>query len=326
VKTVILHDYVPSDATPDQMDNLHQMQSVRSALNELGHETISLAVADSMEETSNELRRLAPDRVFNLVESVQGSGRWIHLAPEMLQKAGLPYTGGSSTAILETTNKLMAKNRLRQAGLPTPDWITMDSASAEVSGEARYIVKSTWEHASFGMDEFAVITVRDIDALRLELENRALTMGGEWFAEEYIDGREFNLSLLATMESTPEVLPPAEILFPGFGPDMTRIVGYRAKWVADSFEYSHTPRTFEMTGQDADLLRHLVDLSLKCWALFGLRGWARVDFRVDHDNRPCILEINANPCLAEDAGFIASARRAGLDYPQVIERILNDVK
>jgi D-alanine-D-alanine ligase len=325
VKIVILHDRVPSSAAPDQLDNLHQMQSVQAALNELGHETLSLAVSERFEETSDELHWLAPELVFNLVESVQGSARWIHLAPEMLQKTCLPYTGGSSRAIQETTNKLMAKRRLRQAGLPTPEWITLDDASADIISEARFIIKSTWEHASFGMDESAVISVRGIDELRLELENRTLTMGGEWFAEEYIDGREFNLSLLAT-DTTPEVLPPAEILFPGFSPDMTRIVGYRAKWVADSFEYSHTPRTFEVSGQDADLVRHLTELAQRCWMLFELRGWARVDFRVDNDNRPYILEINANPCLADDGGFIAAARRAGLDYPQVIARILNDVK
>ena len=130
------------------------------------------------------------------------------------------------------------------------------------------------------MDESAVISDRDTEELRQELENRTLTMGGEWFAEEYIDGREFNLSLLA-MDTGPEVLPPAEILFPGFSPGMTRIVGYRAKWVADSFEYNHTPRTFEMTDQDADLVEHLTELAQRCWTLFELRGWARVDFRVE---------------------------------------------
>lgn len=319
-----MHDRVPPDAAPEALDNLFQMRSVQTALIELGHETHSLEVSDPLDGTPAELRLLAPDVVFNLVESVRGSGRWIHLAPEMLENMNLPFTGGPSRAILETTNKLMAKNRLRQAGLPTPEWVTLNHASADITAETKYIVKSTWEHASFGMDDEAILTVRDVAELRRELEARTRAMGGEWFAEEFIDGREFNLSLLGNATG-PDVLPPAEIVFPEFGPDMARIVGYRAKWVADSFEYSHTPRTFDLTDRDDDLVNHLTDLAKKCWALFELRGWARVDFRVDQNNRPFILEINANPCLADDAGYIAAARQAGLDYPHVVDRILKDV-
>ena len=53
-----------------------------------------------------------------------------------------------------------------------------------------------------------------------------------------------------------------------------------------------------------------------------LRGWARVDFRVDGSGRPCILEVNANPCLSPDAGFAAGLERAGIAYPDAIARIV----
>ena len=110
----------------------------------------------------------------------------------------------------------------------------------------------------------------------------------------------------------PQVLPPAEIDFGDFPPDKPRIVGYQAKWDDESFEYHHTPRRFEFPSTDRALLAELSRLAADCWHQFGLRGYVRVDFRVDRDGRPWILEVNSNPCLSLDAGFAAAVQRAGI--------------
>ena len=103
-----------------------------------------------------------------------------------------------------------------------------------------------------------------------------------------------------------------------------RMVGYRAKWVEGSFEYGNTPRRFEFPPEDAGLLRSLVSLSRECWRVFDLRGYARVDFRVDASGRPWVLEINTNPCISPDAGFMAAAERDGLSIEDVVRRIVAD--
>ena len=90
----------------------------------------------------------------------------------------------------------------------------------------------------------------------------------------------------------------------------------------DSFEYQHTRRRFDLPAADRPLLERLEDLAMRCWHLFGLRGYARVDFRVDAAGDPWVLEVNANPCLAPDAGFAAAAQRAAVPYERAIERIL----
>jgi D-alanine-D-alanine ligase len=122
-----------------------------------------------------------------------------------------------------------------------------------------------------------------------------------------------------------EVLPPAEIDFSAFPPEKPRIVGHRAKWDENSFEYNHTPRTFDFHEADRPLLDEISGLSQKCWELFSLRGWARVDFRVDTEGRPWILEINTNPCLSPDAGFFAALARAGIPFDEAIQRIVEEV-
>lgn len=167
------------------------------------------------------------------------------------------------------------------------------------------------------------MTTGSAEHLLARIEERRKTLGVAFFAETYIEGREFNLSLLASSRG-PEVLPPAEIRFEGFPETRRKIVGYRAKWVEDSFEYTHTPRTFRFPQSDGPLLLSLADLAKRCWTLFRLRGYARVDFRVDGEGRPWVLEVNTNPCLSPDAGFAAASREAGLAFPEVIRRIVAD--
>jgi D-alanine-D-alanine ligase len=105
---------------------------------------------------------------------------------------------------------------------------------------------------------------------------------------------------------------------------MPRIVDYRAKWDEAAFEYHHTPRRFDFDSTDSRLLERLKTLARQCWHYFGLAGYARVDFRVDHEGNPWILEINANPCLSPDAGFAAALEKAGIAYVDAIGRIIDD--
>jgi D-alanine-D-alanine ligase len=174
------------------------------------------------------------------------------------------------------------------------------------------------------MDDDAVCDVADPARLVEELRRRAAALGGEAFAEQYIEGREFNVAVLAG-PGGPQVLPPAEMRFLDFPPGKPHIVGYRAKWVEDSFEYRNTVRTFEARPGDHALHLQLIELATACWHRFGLRGYARVDFRVDAAGRPWVLEVNANPCLAPDAGFLAAATAGGLSLRDVLGRILADV-
>jgi D-alanine-D-alanine ligase len=100
------------------------------------------------------------------------------------------------------------------------------------------------------------------------------------------------------------------------------IIGHRAKWHETSFEYHHTPRSFRFPEKDRPLIEHMKRLALICRRLFGLRGYVRIDFRVDDAGQPWILEINTNPCLSPDAGFAAAVQEAGMEYDDAIGRIV----
>ncbi len=327
MKVAVVHNRVTAQDSPDARDVLIQADAVSGALVSLGHEVAILSCSLDLEKMQLSLRETEPDLVFNLVEELDGHGRLIHLFPSLLDSLKLPYTGPPSDAVFLTSHKTMAKQLMRSAGLPTPAWVgpypSAGPLSAVKDEASIWIIKSLWEHASVGLDAGSVVNTGSTEILSSEMRKRCVSLGGSCFAEEFIDGREFNLSVLAG-EHGPEILPPAEIIFEGFEPDMVRIVDYQAKWEEDSFTYHHTPRRFDFSAADLVLLDQLRDIARRCWDAFGLAGYVRVDFRVDRGGHPYILEINSSPCLSPDAGFAAAVERAGMGFDQAVARIVAD--
>ncbi|MCI0496332.1 D-alanine--D-alanine ligase, partial [candidate division KSB1 bacterium] len=216
----------------------------------------------------------------------------------------------------------LAKRVLQSANIFTPEWLTNAMIQqGDIPFDPPYIVKAVWEHASIGLSEKSIIG--DIKQLETMMQQQIQTTGETWFAEKFIDGREFNLSIIGGSDG-PQVLPPAEIVFQDFPAGKPRIVDYRAKWEETSYEYLHTVRTFDFPETDKSLLQKLAEIAIRCWHVFELRGYARVDFRVDEAHTPYVLEVNVNPCLSPDAGFYAACQRAGFSYAQVIRRIIED--
>ena len=322
MRVAVLHSAVPADASPDELDTLVQVESISKALAAAGHEIIAVPCGLDLAAAKAALVAVAPDLVVNLVESLDGTGRLIHLAPALVERLGLPMTGCPSDGILLTSNKLLAKELLRARGLPVPDWFALPAPHQALPAlpAGRLIIKSLWEHASVGLSDASVVAPASAAELAAELGQRRAALGGDCFAEQFVDGREFNLSVLEGPDG-PRVLPPAEIRFVDFPEGKPRIVDFRAKWETDSFEYEHTVRSLDFPPEDAPLLARLQELALGAFAAFGLRGYARVDFRVDGRGEPFILEVNANPCLSPDAGFAAAAARAGLQYDDVVLEI-----
>ncbi|BEQ15406.1 D-alanine--D-alanine ligase family protein [Desulfoferula mesophila] len=320
MRIVVLHDAVNEGARPDLADNLVQARQAARCLGELGHQAELMAWESPLSATLQRLTARRPEAVFNLVEEPLGRASRIAAAPYLLARRGLSFTGAGGRAMLLTSHKLLAKRTLRRAGLPTPAWRGPDGQGSEPQ-QGPWFIKSIWEHGSLGIDETSLVPrTRD---LAPAMAAKQAQLGGRVFAEAYIEGREFNLALLAG-RGGPRCLPPAEIVFGDFAPAQLRVVGFRAKWEAGSFEYAHTPRRFDFPAEDRWLLGEQQRLARACWQLFGLRGWARVDFRVDRLGRPWILEVNANPCLSGDAGFVAAAAQRGLDQKAVVAAILAD--
>jgi D-alanine-D-alanine ligase len=345
-RVLVAHNPVGAEDDPSTSDVLAQVALVESALAELGIPAIRAAAPASSPSPSpsntdgalDAIRRTAQavpgTVVFNLIEAPAGAP---HLGPASaaaLELAGVPFTGGSAAALWLTTDKLATRALLAAEGLPVAPGGRLDLADPAVLDRVPppWILKPACEDASLGLEGNPVCTTRE-EALARAAGLAARFPGEAVLAESYLPGRELNVSLLADGRGGVDVLPVSEILFEDFPPGMPRVVGYEAKWLEDSFACIHTVRVFlhdpndpndPDDPKDAALLERVQRMARQAWAICGLAGYARVDLRLDEAGEPFILEVNANPCLSADAGFMAAAGRAGLSPGQVVERILAD--
>lgn len=316
---IILYNELSPNPTPDEADVLEQVNIIAENLEKLGIRYHSMTFSLDMKKVEQELLAHKPDFVFNMVEGVDNKGDLIFLAPALLNSLKIPFTGGSLETIFITSSKTLAKERMKQGGLPTAYWYHGEGEFVPVEGK-RYIVKPIWEDGSLGLDEHCVFWWHEAGLMKAAKELNPATH----FIEEYIDGREFNISILAGPNG-PTVLPHAEIKFFEYEGDKPRMMGWTAKWDEESFEYANTRRTFEMGKDDDPLLAKLTELTRKSWDVFKLNGYARVDYRVDKNGNPMVLEINVNPCISMNGGFYAACEQAGISFDEAVTRIINDI-
>lgn len=300
------------------LDVLNQVEEVENSLAVRGLEVQRIAFTRDCETFLREIRRRGISVIVNLCETVDEDSRFAGHPAALFELLGIPFTGSPSFAITNSTDKATAKLLLKGAGVSTPGYVFYDGVRP-FRGEALsypVIVKPCYEDASNGIDQDAVC--RDERAVLDCLEER-YSLFGPLLVEEFIDGREFNVSLLGYPR--PEVLPLAEIDFSGLPSDLHSIVGYRAKWDSESVEYRCTNRIFPKlpTAVAGELRR----VALESFTLFGLRDYGRVDIRMDTAGRIFVLEVNANPGIASDAGFAAAAAQSGVTHVEMIEKLVH---
>lgn len=322
MKILIVYN-LPSDKnSADDLDVLAQVDAVKNSLIDLGHLVTSFGINLNLESFQLKLNEFKPDLVFNLVEAINGVEMYLHFVPAILEKMNIPFTGGSSESLYVTTNKVLTKKMFDLFKINTPKWFSAKNILIKKKFPVPCIIKPIYEDASVGLDDSSIIY--DSKRLDEELSNR-IRKYGECFVEEFIDGREFNISVMQT-ETGPLVLPIAEIRFENYPTAKAKIVNYEAKWNENSFEFKNTVRHFDFTKKDEELLNKLKEVTLQCWKKFQLNGYVRVDFRVDKNNNLYVLEINVNPCISPDSGFYAACEKYGWKYTKMVEEILIAVK
>lgn len=320
MRVAILHNEVSLDK-PDSVDVLAEAKLVQAGLEKLGapYAVFRMGLGmNSLLETLHNLSVFKPEVVFNLVEAFGTDPRVQAGMAAVLDVAGIPYTGSKFSALLTTTDKTLLKTVLQQAGIATPDWDIYTGQTKRFTLAPPWFIKPAWEDGSVGIDDQSLVSGAEDLTSRLS-EKFAHLQGQPLIVETFIEGREFNVALLEHPGGSVEILPPAEILFADWPADKPRIVNYDAKWSPESFEYQNTPRSF---GLDPDLQSRLRTAAWQCWHAFQLQGYARVDMRTDLRGNIFVVEVNANPCIAPECGFIAAAQEAGYAPHEVIDKII----
>jgi len=314
---IIFNEPLPG-ALEDELDVLDQVAHIEQHMTEMGIDVYRKGITENFMTEIASLAAEKPDFVFNLVESIKNKGELNYFIPALLNMYRIPYSGNSLESIFFTTSKTIASRMMKSAGINNPACYKPSEMHLLKPGH-RYIVKPIWEDGSLG------ITADSVFDCVPGFEEKLTGMDdAHWFIEDFIDGREYNMSVLAGKDG-PEVLPPAEIVFRDYGDTRPRIVDFKAKWEMDTFEYENTVREFPGSGLPAEFTGRLKETARACWHLFGLKGYARVDVRADSLGNIFVIEINANPCISPDGGYVAATRQAGYAFTTVLQRIINDL-
>ena len=301
------------------LDVLTQVEAIENNLVELGHPTVRIPFTREISAFIQRMKEEKVELAFNLCETVDENPQFAGHPAALFELLGIPFSGSPSMALMLTTDKVMTKRLLIAKGIRTPNYLIYNGTEKFNPHALRFpvIVKPRFEDASIGIDQDSIF--QDEGELRKGIKE-FFNRFGTLLVEEYIAGREFNISLFGY--PSPNVLPVAEIDFSTLTEGIYPIVGYRAKWDRDSFKYQHTPRKFPQELPHA-LLKNMESTALESFRLLMLRDYGRVDMRVDGSGRIQVLEVNANPCLSPDAGFVAAAREAEIGYSDLVSGMLD---
>lgn len=322
-KVVILHNKISETPTTDELDVLEQVKDVQDALIELGYETAIVEFSFDINDAISKIKAENPKFIFNLVEGIDNDGQLITIAPSILDYLKIPYTGCNKESMFITSNKVLTKKIMQASGIPNAEWVTLDKEKDNVFLEnERYIVKATWEDASIGLDEDAVVSPTSKEDLINIIKTKKEKYNIDFFAERYIHGRDFTISMVARQQA-----PICEVTFFGYyDDDKARVFDYNAKWVKDTPEYDNTDIEFEFEDISQETKDEMKKIATECWDIFNLKGYARVDFRVDEQGKPFVLEVNPNPCISRGIMFEKTLREGGFDYIKIIKLIIEDMK
>lgn len=301
---------------------LDEIRVIERAIREAGHSPRLFAVDDA-EGLTTFLAKERPEVVFNCCESFRGVAALEMSVAGVYELFGIPYTGSPALTLGVALNKGLAKALFRAHGVPTPQHqvFAPDAAIDPLAGLAYpLIVKPIAEDASIGIDAHAVVGDREGLVARVRFVWREFRQAA--LVEEFIDGRELNVGLLARAGGAFTTLPISEIPFDRLPAGMPSIVSYDAKWVQESPVYKAT--TSRCPAQLSPALEQRVRaVALEAARAVGLRDYGRIDMRLrPADEALFVLEANPNPDLFDEAGFMKAAMASGRTVASTVQEIL----
>jgi D-alanine-D-alanine ligase len=303
-----------------EIDEWRTEYDVISTLKKKGHEVRCLGVLDSLTELRVAIADWKPDIVFNLLEEFDGIVTYDQHVVAFLELLRQPYTGCNPRGLLLSRDKSLCKQLLSFHRVPTPQFTVFRRGTRfHVPRRLKFplFVKSTVEDASLGIAQASV--VEDAPRLKERIEFVHEQIKSDALVEEFIEGRELYVGVMGNDRLVR--LPVWEMVFGSMPNTLASIATRKVKW-----DKRYQQRYGITTRAAADLppaLQTSLDrLSRRIYRALGLSGYARMDFRVTGAGNIYVLEANANPNLEAAEDFAESARAQGMQYPELLERLM----
>lgn len=294
---------------------------VLQGLEELGHEVITLGVGSDLGVIRAAFNEHSPHIAFNLLVHFHGVAVYdMHVVSylELLKKA---YTGCNPRGLMLARDKAISKQILSGHRIRCPKFRVFP-AGRRPRGPFRLpyplVVKSVNEEASLGISQASLVTNDEKLVERIEFMHE--TFGVDVIVEQFIEGRELYIGVLGHQRL--QTLPVWELPFDQLPDGTPHIATEKVKWDLD-YQERHKIKTRRAEGLTEVQEAHIAHVAKRIYRGLGLSGYARIDLRMDPSGQIYVLEANPNPEIKYGEDFAESAHHAGIDYPELLQRILN---
>jgi len=294
--------------------------NVLAALGTLGHPTEHLAIFDNLDLLRQKLETFAPDVIFNLADQFKNNRGFDQNIASLLEMQGVPFTGCGATGLVLCKHKGTSKKILGYHHIHVPNFVVIPRGQ-RIARLKRpkfpLLVKPVKEEASYGISQASFVTSDEQFRERVAFIHES--HDSDVIAEEYIEGRELYVSVMGNAKLT--VFPIRELVFREVPPNEPKIATYKAKWDEEYRKRWGLQNQFP-EGLEPALVAQIEETCKRIYRLLTIEGYARIDLRLTAANEIYFIEANPNPILAADEDFAQAAGKAGLTYPQLIDRII----
>jgi len=298
----------------------NSVERIKESLENLGYDVVPVSIVKINLQLLDYINKNRDAVFFNLCESIDGDPEKEKTLPQFMEDRGIRFTGSGPKALDVCLNKFHVKKLFLKNNIPTPSAVLIKSINklSQISNlQYPLIVKPVHEDASIGISISSVVK-NEKEAFEV-IKNTIRDYKQPVIAEEYIEGREITVSIWGNNPAS--VIELSEIDFSGMPEKFPKIVTYKSKWDVNSDEYLGTAPV--CPARVNIHLRSLIEgIALKAYSATGCRDYGRVDIRVSANEQPMVIDVNPNPDLSPEAGFFRAVSSKGLNYMEMVRRIV----
>ncbi len=312
--------YEDTDANDVERDLMSVGKNIEKALLDRGYR-VSFFDFNDVSKAFVSLKESDVDLVFNVCERINNSSLLEPHAASILDVLQIPYTGSNPMTLALCIDKIRVKKLLAYHNIPTPKWDYAYTLEDEIDDDLEYplIVKPANTDNSIGITNESV--VRNKKELEAQLVKVVKEIGSPALVEEYIEGDEYDVSILGSDEDDYQVMPLSRSIFKDMPKGYWHIYPYAAKWSEDpAYKTITTQRPPKNVNQRVQSL--ITEIALDTYRILDCHDYGRVEIRVDNDNNPYVLELNPNPSINIEDCIPACAELIGMNYADFIEEII----
>lgn len=294
---------------------------VLKTLKKLGHDVYPLGLYEEIDLLYGTIKKVQPDIVFNLTEHFGGKGYLDKAVVGLFEMMEVPYTGCGSAGLMLCRHKGLSKSLMSFHRVKNPEFVVARRGEkVRFVGKVKLpcIVKMANDDASKGISQASYIETEEALKERVEFVHEKLK--DDALIERFVPGRELYVSILGNKRM--QVFPIREIVFGHFPSGAQKIATYRTKWDENYRKRWAIENTFA-EGLSPDLREKIFHLCKRAYKILRIDGYARIDLRLTEHNEVIFIEANPNPFIAEDEDFAQAAKKAGISFEELIQKIIN---